>query len=481
MRKWIIPLLAAGVLAVAGAAHAQQGTLILDPVDPFHGDAVETRLEVHVRVLSSGATQDIVVLPDDILDGTDDRRKRISLPAGEEVLLYGRSFDDMEYRYSYLAGNLGPTFALEDGEEETALFRFAEPQWLPPRVALLPGDSVVAQVQWRVKQSDVFDVDDSVFKLMFTVPPEAGTLKKVGAAYVFTAGEEPGQHIITVEVSHNDKSLHPYDRPFAALVVTLQAGVLKQPGGMAVDAKGNLYISDREEGTVVMVPKGEQGFVLMRGLERPGDVELLPGRIVVQHEDGVDVLDFGLNGQLRDNEGNVIAGAAVVVEETDLPTPFGFGASFYCKTDEEGRFHVPGLVRGAASASGGQSGEGSPENAALDRINIPVNVTVEWGGEVYSFELPLSAEGQNYAEITLGEDGGGTWGYLTVEVVGEGEVTPGKGVHRYPVGTQVPLVAQAAEGWAFDHWEEAVAGAENPAGIVANGQQTVRAVFVEQK
>lgn len=456
-----------------------EAALVLDPVDPFDMPDPETRVEVHVRVLSSGDVQEFVVLPDDILDGGDDRRKRVTIPHDEEVLVYGRSFNDADYRYSFFSGTLGPTFRVEENEEAIVDFRFAEPEWLPPRLSMLPGDSATVQIQWRVKESEVVDVDDSIFKLTFVIPPEAGTLQKVGGAYIFTASENPGQHIITVEVTHNDETLHPYDRPFAAFVATLQAGVVKDPGGFAVDAQGNVYVSDREEGTVVMFPRGERGFVLMRGLERPGDVELIPGYLVVQHDKGVDRLEFGLDGQLRDNQGTLIAGASVIVEEMNLPTPVGYTSSVYRKTDASGRFHVPALMSGVATETTGEQGE--EEDTRLSGVNIPVAVTVEWAGETYDFELPLSVDGHKFAEITLGEDGSGDWGLLTVEVLGEGTVTPGEGVHRYPGGTQVPLVATAAGGWAFDHWEEAVTDRENPAGIVAAGEQTVRAVFVEQK
>lgn len=70
---------------------------------------------------------------------------------------------------------------------------------------------------------------------------------------------------------------------------------------------------------------------------------------------------------------------------------------------------------------------------------------------------------------------------LTVIVEGEGavqeKVVETKG--SYQEGTLVELTAITNEFWAFDHWEGAVEGKDNPITLTVIGESKVRAVFVE--
>ncbi|HHT73999.1 MAG TPA: hypothetical protein GX008_09830 [Firmicutes bacterium] len=69
---------------------------------------------------------------------------------------------------------------------------------------------------------------------------------------------------------------------------------------------------------------------------------------------------------------------------------------------------------------------------------------------------------------------------LTVEVSGEGTITPRQGTHKYPAGTLVELEAHPAPGWTFSRWEgEVVDPYAVRTNMAAEKRHRVRAVFVQ--
>jgi len=66
---------------------------------------------------------------------------------------------------------------------------------------------------------------------------------------------------------------------------------------------------------------------------------------------------------------------------------------------------------------------------------------------------------------------------LQTSVSGNGTVDPSSGV--YPSNTIVALIANAATGWAFDHWAGDLTGNANPTNLTMNGPKNVQAVFVQ--
>jgi hypothetical protein len=67
--------------------------------------------------------------------------------------------------------------------------------------------------------------------------------------------------------------------------------------------------------------------------------------------------------------------------------------------------------------------------------------------------------------------------YLTVNIVGNGLVTPTVGTHDYISGTVVPITATANTGSIFAGWSGALSGSVNPTSITMTGNKTVTATF----
>ncbi|MFH1746553.1 MAG: C25 family cysteine peptidase [Planctomycetota bacterium] len=73
----------------------------------------------------------------------------------------------------------------------------------------------------------------------------------------------------------------------------------------------------------------------------------------------------------------------------------------------------------------------------------------------------------------------GTTYTLTVNTTGQGSVTLDPPGGTYAPGTWVELTAEGADGWTFDHWGDALTGAENPTDILMDNDYSVTAVFVD--
>lgn len=78
-----------------------------------------------------------------------------------------------------------------------------------------------------------------------------------------------------------------------------------------------------------------------------------------------------------------------------------------------------------------------------------------------------------------GDENGLTFS-LTVEVSGEGTVTPSEGTHHYEEETLVDLEAVPSAGYTFSQWEGDVADEDNSITTIwVDGDKSVRAIFVE--
>jgi Divergent InlB B-repeat domain len=443
-----------GLLTMPAMAQGQ-GTVKIDPGDVFEGDV--DRLVVYAHFNDTSDTLDMEVAPNDILDGADDRRKSFPLPADREFILYARAFAGTNYRISLFAQNLGPALTLNNGQAVLALFQPVEPVFLPPQFIIDPLDSVLLRLVFRFGDGELIDVDRSLFYVVFALPPEAGEIVAAGTGYVFTAGPTPGTYDITATIKVGDHPLHSYLEPFARATAAIVSVVVKSPGGMAIAKDGTLYISDTEGGFVAMIPPGKKGFALVRGLDRPGDVELGPGErtLIIADKDGkVVIWPLGLTGQLRDLDGNLIVGASVILESPSGGTPGSGSTIDVRKTDKEGLFHVFGLLKPTTLR------------------HIPIFITIEYSGKTYSMELPIAPEGHAFQELSLDTV------KLTMSREGQGTLAPTAGAHTYSVNLDLPFEATPNTGWRFDHWEGALTGTDNPTQLKMDEDKVVKAVFV---
>jgi hypothetical protein len=182
-------------------------------------------------------------------------------------------------------------------------------------------------------------------------------------------------------------TVNPFDDPFAKAQATVRTAIVKNPAGMALDAVGNLYVSDSASGKVLVAPPGGIGLTLKDNLNTPGPLQVdARGRSFIVGEAGGKVTRyfFGLSGKVTDTTGSLVVGASVFLETPagTLPGP-GASENRY-KTDKDGRFTVLGLL---APAMG------------LDPVKIAV--TIESQGKPQAFPVTLNAVGETFFDFKL--------------------------------------------------------------------------------
>jgi len=68
---------------------------------------------------------------------------------------------------------------------------------------------------------------------------------------------------------------------------------------------------------------------------------------------------------------------------------------------------------------------------------------------------------------------------LTILTVGQGTTNPAPGSREYDTGASISVTAIPDAGWAFDHWEGALTGTENPVSFIITADMIIIAVFSE--
>ena len=107
-----------------------------------------------------------------------------------------------------------------------------------------------------------------------------------------------------------------------------------------------------------------------------------------------------------------------------------------------------------------------------------------WEGEVAeseSLETTVLMDGDKTVKAIFEEEELVVEFSLTMEVEGQGTVTPEVGTHSFEEDTIVEIEAEPAEGWEFSHWEGEVAESESPeTTVLMDGDKTVKAIFEEE-
>jgi hypothetical protein len=206
-----------------------------------------------------------------------------------------------------------------------------------------------------------------------------------------------------------------------------------------------------------MVPPNRKGFVLLDGLTRPGDTELGPnGRtlVVAESDAKIEKFVFGVSGQVKDTDGNLLVGATITGTTPISGTPGTGDTVSQRRTDAGGWFHLFNLLTPPTGSD-----------------TVDALITIEYQGKSQAYEVKLGPDGQKVQDFTFGAT------RLTLNVSGEGTVTPPAGVHDYLRNASVTLQATPAEGWRFMRWTGDLESAQNPLDIVMSSDTVVTAVF----
>src|SRR5690554_841380 len=155
---------------------------------------------------------------------------------------------------------------------------------------------------------------------------------------------------------------------------------------------------------------------------------------------------YSISGRIVDLEENGISGVSIVLTG---------GYTGTATTGEDGSWSAGGL-KGTVTVT-------------------PVHD--DWVFSPLSREVNKAAQDVDFTGNPVDET---TTYTLTVQVEGNGTVTPAPGAHEYEEGTIVNLEATAGEGYEFSHWTGDVADTQNSVTTVTmDADKTVTAVFTE--
>ncbi len=170
-----------------------------------------------------------------------------------------------------------------------------------------------------------------------------------------------------------------------------------------------------------------------------------------------------LGGNLNPETVTMDADKTVVATFTEIPTP-------------EYTLTVNVVGNGSVTPSSGTY----PENTDVTLTATPADgwQFAGWGGALGSATDPetVSMDADKTVMATFTEIPTPEY-TLTVNVVGNGSVTPSSGT--YPENTDVTLTAIPADGWQFAGWGGALGGATDPETVSMDADKTVMATFTE--
>lgn len=115
-------------------------------------------------------------------------------------------------------------------------------------------------------------------------------------------------------------------------------------GGLALDLINNVYISNNglttNNGAIILVPAdGNPQVEIMRGLDRPSDIEILPdqrGLVIAQPDGSVVVRYFGISIKPMPATGGMRGDAIAIITTDRGPVTSRISA--------DGYFHFPGVL-----------------------------------------------------------------------------------------------------------------------------------------
>jgi subtilisin family serine protease len=441
------------------------GDLKIDPAGLFT-DGID-KIKVFAAFGEAAATKEVFSVTLDstnvVQTGGDDKRKILTVPSKQTFRLYARAYSGSTFKKFLLPQGGISAGPLEHGEDKTLTLLSATVASTTPSLTVDPGVSVMVGLALETSDGQQYAIDPSIFTVAWTTPSGGGNVSSTSSGWSYTAASSPGVFQIQAQVQLDGESVNSSDEPYAAIEATVTSGTIKSPSGMAVDSSGNMYISDAEDGTIVMVPKGKEGFVLLNDLDEPGDVELSSnGRsLVVAEADGkIESFIFGVSGRVKNFNGDYLVGATVVGQTAITGTPGSGDSTSWAKTDGNGWFHLFWLLE-----------------PPVGKNTADAVVTVEYQGRAQAFLVTVGPQGQTIRDITF------DMSRLTINVTGGGVTDPPEGFYDYERNTIVSIKATPKDGWKFDHWDglDSAAVTDNPAKVTLYVDVTATAIFVEDE
>jgi DNA-binding beta-propeller fold protein YncE len=144
---------------------------------------------------------------------------------------------------------------------------------VPVYIALDPGNGDV-YVSDRPTGSIYVYGSDGTFLREFNPGKSLGGWQPLGVAF------DSQRHLYVTDVSGPFNSIHEFDAEGALVRTIGKAGQFNFPNGIAIDAAGNLYITDSNNGRLVVLdPSGQERAVVRRGAGA-GDLGLPRGTAI---------------------------------------------------------------------------------------------------------------------------------------------------------------------------------------------------------
>jgi hypothetical protein len=369
------------------------GDIKLDPGTLFETEditsiRVAAKSEIETGVYKSYA---LTLIATDVEGDDGDLRKVPTIPADKPTRIWATAYKGAERRFYVLAPDAPAEIEVQEGSDRELRLGKAEVKIWPERILARYDTNLEFEVRFEVDGVAVA-MDPEFYEVAFTAPAGLGTISATAnetySGFDLATGSTPDRYIFQASVTNADGEIvNSVEQPQAIGEATVRTAIINQPGGLALDSVGNMYVTDSETGTVTFIPPGREGLVILDGLDKPGDVEVdARGRslIVAQAEGKVGRYFFGLTGTVKNAAGERLTGAFVYVETPAGTIPGDATPENAIKTNEGGQFHVPDLL--------------APE---MGWDPVEVVVTISYRGKDQAFPITLEPVGPTVEELVL--------------------------------------------------------------------------------
>jgi hypothetical protein len=370
-------------------------------------DIDNIRITARVRQDNAWIYEARVTLTDEDIDGPEgDERRVITLPASlgtvvRSIYIDGKAYNGNEERFYVSTHELIEGISPLTGEDKHFRLRKGAPVFTVDSVAAEYNESACLNLAVEFDDGTSTAIEThpdpggggdayTPFTVTFDYSPDLGSIQETGECFLLTTSSHPDEYSIQAQVRTETGTLiNPFDSPFAETKAFVRTAVIREPAGLALDSRGNMYVSDSEEGDITFIPPQEEGLAFIQGLDSPGDVEVdARGRsvIIAEANGKVSRYYFGLSGRVTNPAGHLLVFARVYVDTPAGTIPGDAHDEPYSRieTKEDGRFHVLGLL--------------APE-MGFDPVEVVV--TIEYEEKSQAFPITLEPVGQTVMDFVF--------------------------------------------------------------------------------